>query len=82
MVVAVRNYLPLGILVAVAVAFVLGAFLPVQAHAQPESMSPAQPLATSDGTSIDQGIAYALMLLALVLTYIIHSADLSISFST
>nr|GLL20076.1 arabinogalactan peptide 20-like [Ipomoea trifida]GMC58239.1 arabinogalactan peptide 20-like [Ipomoea batatas]GMC64782.1 arabinogalactan peptide 20-like [Ipomoea batatas]GMC68426.1 arabinogalactan peptide 20-like [Ipomoea batatas] len=30
------------------------------------------PTATSDGTSIDQGIAYLLMLLALVLTYIIH----------
>ncbi|KAM1020918.1 hypothetical protein ACFX13_042818 [Malus domestica] len=27
---------------------------------------------TSDGTTIDQGIAYALMLLALVLTYLIH----------
>ncbi|CAN6564819.1 unnamed protein product [Malus baccata var. baccata] len=26
----------------------------------------------SDGTTIDQGIAYALMLLALVLTYLIH----------
>lgn len=27
------------------------------------------------GTTIDQGIAYVLMLLALVLTYIIHTAD-------
>lgn len=29
------------------------------------------------GTSIDQGIAYVLMLVALVLTYLIHAADLS-----
>ncbi|CAN1189573.1 Arabinogalactan protein 16 [Linum perenne] len=27
-------------------------------------------------TSIDQGIAYVLMLLALVLTYLIHAADI------
>ncbi|KAI0496454.1 hypothetical protein KFK09_022771 [Dendrobium nobile] len=31
----------------------------------------------SDGTSIDQGIAYVLMLLALVLTYLIHPLDAS-----
>ncbi|KDP22176.1 hypothetical protein JCGZ_26007 [Jatropha curcas] len=30
------------------------------------------PSPTSDGTTIDQGIAYVLMLLALVLTYLIH----------
>ncbi|RDX65096.1 Arabinogalactan peptide 16 [Mucuna pruriens] len=30
------------------------------------------PAPTSDGTSIDQAIAYALMLVALVLTYIMH----------
>ncbi|KAL8049513.1 hypothetical protein ABFS82_06G024200 [Erythranthe guttata] len=36
-----------------------------------ESFAPA-PSPISDGTTIDQGIAYALMLLALVLTYIIH----------
>ena len=33
------------------------------------------PAPTSDGTAIDQGIAYGLMLIALVLTYIIHSFD-------
>ena len=32
------------------------------------------------GTSIDQGIAYVLMLVALVLTYLVHAADLSHSF--
>ncbi|TKY56006.1 Arabinogalactan peptide 16 [Spatholobus suberectus] len=39
------------------------------------SQSPAPapaPAPTSDGTSIDQAIAYILMLVALVLTYIIH----------
>lgn len=30
------------------------------------------------GTTIDQGIAYVLMLLALVLTYIIHTADVPV----
>jgi hypothetical protein len=31
----------------------------------------------SAGTSIDQGIAYVLMLVALVLTYLIHPLDAS-----
>ncbi|KAK8958723.1 Arabinogalactan peptide 16 [Platanthera guangdongensis] len=35
------------------------------------------PAPTSDGTSIDQGIAYMLMLLALALTYLIHPLDAS-----
>ncbi|KAG5233765.1 arabinogalactan protein [Salix suchowensis] len=39
------------------------------AHGQ--SSSPA-PSPTSDGAAIDQGIAYILMLVALVLTYLIH----------
>ncbi|KAK6155595.1 hypothetical protein DH2020_009843 [Rehmannia glutinosa] len=39
--------------------------------ANAESFAPA-PSPSSDGTTIDQGIAYVLMLLALVLTYIIH----------
>ncbi|KAL0718232.1 hypothetical protein Bca4012_067554 [Brassica carinata] len=39
------------------------------AHSQ--SAAPA-PSPTSDGTTIDQGIAYVLMLVALVLTYLIH----------
>ncbi|KAJ9173694.1 hypothetical protein P3X46_016804 [Hevea brasiliensis] len=37
--------------------------------------SASAPAPTSDGTSIDQGIAYVLMLVALVLTYLIHAAD-------
>ncbi|KAJ3692205.1 hypothetical protein LUZ60_012555 [Juncus effusus] len=35
------------------------------------------PLPQSDGVSIDQGIAYMLMLVALVLTYLIHPLDAS-----
>uniref|UniRef100_A0A6N2KK93 Uncharacterized protein n=1 Tax=Salix viminalis TaxID=40686 RepID=A0A6N2KK93_SALVM len=41
-----------------------------------QSSAPA-PAPTSDGTSIDQGIAYLLMLVALVLTYLIHPLDAS-----
>ncbi|KAL3837739.1 hypothetical protein ACJIZ3_022330 [Penstemon smallii] len=41
------------------------------ASADSNSFAPA-PSPTRDGTAIDQGIAYGLMLLALVLTYIIH----------
>ncbi|KAK4280975.1 hypothetical protein QN277_012525 [Acacia crassicarpa] len=36
-----------------------------------QSPAPAPP-PTSDGMAIDQGIAYGLMLVALLLTYIIH----------
>ncbi|XP_018845380.1 arabinogalactan protein 41-like [Juglans regia] len=38
-------------------------------HAQ--SLAPA-PAPSSDGVAIDQGIAYVLMVLALLLTYMIH----------
>ncbi|CAD5165352.1 arabinogalactan protein 16-like [Musa acuminata AAA Group] len=41
-----------------------------------QAQAPA-PAPTSDGTSIDQGIAYLLMLVALVLTYLIHPLDAS-----
>ncbi|XP_062146684.1 arabinogalactan protein 41-like [Alnus glutinosa] len=51
-------------------------FLPA---VQAESVAPA-PAPTSDGASIDQGIACVLMLLALVLTYLIHAADMPKSF--
>ncbi|GLT79734.1 hypothetical protein SLA2020_512110 [Shorea laevis] len=37
-----------------------------------QTTAPA-PAPTSDGTSIDQGIAYVLMFVALALTYLIHS---------
>ncbi|XP_026660932.1 arabinogalactan protein 41-like [Phoenix dactylifera] len=41
-----------------------------------QAQAPA-PAPTSDGTAIDQGIAYVLMFLALVLTYLIHPLDAS-----
>ncbi|KAG6597108.1 Arabinogalactan peptide 20 [Cucurbita argyrosperma subsp. argyrosperma] len=44
----------------------------VHAHSSASAPAPA-----SDGTSIDQGIAYVLMLMALVLTYLIHPLDAS-----
>ncbi|XP_058100234.1 arabinogalactan protein 41-like [Magnolia sinica] len=61
----------------IVVALVFGIVLPaVQAQGLAPSPAPA-----SDGTSIDQGIAYLLMLLALVLTYLIHCVDDASSFS-
>ncbi|XP_028794712.1 arabinogalactan protein 20-like [Neltuma alba] len=43
-----------------------------------QSLSPAAaPSPSSDGTAIDQGIAYFLMLVALILTYLIHPLDAS-----
>ncbi|KAK0586748.1 hypothetical protein LWI29_011638 [Acer saccharum] len=60
--------------VAVVLLFVI---LSPAVHAQ--TMSTA-PYPTTDGTSIDQGIAYVLMLVALVLTYLIHAADLACPF--
>ncbi|GAU48182.1 hypothetical protein TSUD_141710 [Trifolium subterraneum] len=45
------------------------AFVVPSINAQIPAPAPAP---TSDGTALDQGIACGLMLLALVLTYIIH----------
>ncbi|KAK1582860.1 hypothetical protein Q3G72_018957 [Acer saccharum] len=44
-----------------------------------ERLVPPAPAPVSYGTSIDQGIAYMLMLAALVLTYLIHPLDASSS---
>uniref|UniRef100_A0A0D9VEH9 Arabinogalactan peptide 16 n=1 Tax=Leersia perrieri TaxID=77586 RepID=A0A0D9VEH9_9ORYZ len=52
--------------------FVVGIVMPAAAVAQAPAPAPV-----SDGTSIDQGIAYILMLVALVLTYLIHPLDAS-----
>nr|AGN92423.1 putative arabinogalactan protein 3 [Centaurium erythraea]UKD60032.1 arabinogalactan protein 3 [Centaurium erythraea] len=54
----------------VVVVLLLAAVFPA-AFANSASPAPA-PFATSDGTAIDQGIAYLLMLVALALTYLIH----------
>ncbi|KAF5774789.1 putative arabinogalactan protein/22/41 [Helianthus annuus] len=64
-----------GILSAFALVFAIT--LP-HVHGQPFAPAPAP---VSDGTSIDQGIAYLLMILALVLTYIIHTNDTPLSLS-
>ncbi|KAL9374814.1 hypothetical protein Peur_031693 [Populus x canadensis] len=63
---AVSN-ISFGVLAAT-VAMICAIFMPL-AHGQ--SSAPA-PSPTSDGTAIDQGIACILMLVALVLTYLIH----------
>ncbi|KAI4340906.1 hypothetical protein MLD38_025700 [Melastoma candidum] len=57
-----------------AVAFLAYAIimLPVMARAAAAHSSAPAPAPANDGTTIDQGIAYLLMLLALVLTYLIH----------
>ncbi|KGN57863.1 hypothetical protein Csa_009896 [Cucumis sativus] len=61
-----------GIYAALLIAVFYVVALPLSS-AQLSSSSPAPaPAPTSDGTAIDQGIAYVLMLVALVLTYIIH----------
>ncbi|KAF4380465.1 hypothetical protein CsatB_002662 [Cannabis sativa] len=59
-----------GVVVVALVALIYALVLPDVARAAPP-FAPA-PAPTSDGTAIDQGIAYILMLLALVLTYLIH----------
>uniref|UniRef100_A0A0E0FQG5 Uncharacterized protein n=1 Tax=Oryza nivara TaxID=4536 RepID=A0A0E0FQG5_ORYNI len=48
------------------------AMLATLANAQAPAPAP-----TSDGTSVDQGIAYVLMFVALALTYLIHPLDAS-----
>ncbi|KAI5655371.1 hypothetical protein M9H77_32558 [Catharanthus roseus] len=61
-------------------AIVFAIFMPASVHGHShDSFAPA-PAPASDGTTIDQGIAYVLMLLALVLTYIIHTLDAPIIF--
>ncbi|KAG2615702.1 arabinogalactan protein 16-like [Panicum virgatum] len=61
---------PFGLAVAAALVFAVA--MPALAAAQAPAPAP-----TSDGTSIDQGIAYLLMIVALVLTYLIHPLDAS-----
>ncbi|KAL4352173.1 hypothetical protein GQ457_06G031620 [Hibiscus cannabinus] len=63
----------LRLLMSVALVF---AFVSRNVAAPAPAPSPS-PSPTSDGTSIDQGIAYILMLVALVLTYLIHPLDSS-----
>ncbi|KAJ9679680.1 hypothetical protein PVL29_021571 [Vitis rotundifolia] len=62
-----------SLVVVAIIALLYGVVLP-SAHAQSLAPAPA-PAPTSDGTTIDQGIACVLMLVALVLTYLIHPLD-------
>ncbi|TQD69053.1 hypothetical protein C1H46_045414 [Malus baccata] len=67
---AAMNSLSFGVVAIIAILYAV--VLPM-AHATKLAPAPAPaPALTSDGTTIDQGIAYGLMLLALVLTYLIH----------
>ncbi|GJN35761.1 hypothetical protein PR202_gb24566 [Eleusine coracana subsp. coracana] len=59
-----------GLMVAAALVFAI--VMPAVASAQAPAPAP-----TSDGTSVDQCIAYLLMIVALVLTYVIHPLDAS-----
>ncbi|KAK8939352.1 Arabinogalactan peptide 16 [Platanthera guangdongensis] len=78
--------LPSFSFVAMTMAALIAGFVLQAAQAQAPAPAP-----TSDGqakglnlfiagTSIDQGVAYMLMLLALVLTYLIHPLDASSSY--
>ncbi|BAU00622.1 hypothetical protein LR48_Vigan401s003900 [Vigna angularis] len=60
-------------LLALLLSLIFALYVPLSANGQ--SLPPAPP-PTSDGTSIDQGIAYVLMMLALALTYLIHSSSI------
>ncbi|GMI69591.1 Arabinogalactan protein 20, arabinogalactan protein 20 [Hibiscus trionum] len=64
-----------------AMAILALAFAIVSPYVEAQSAAPA-PSPTSDGTSIDQGIAYVLMVVALMLTYLIHPLDASSSSSS
>ncbi|XP_057416630.1 arabinogalactan protein 41-like [Lotus japonicus] len=71
-----KNSFGFGI-VAMIAALIFALSVPAAVNAQTPAPAPAP---TSDGSAVDQGVAYVLMLLALVLTYLIHSADISSSF--
>ncbi|XP_064973264.1 arabinogalactan protein 41-like [Musa acuminata AAA Group] len=60
----------------VVVALISAIVLVPAVRAQSPAPAPA-PAPTSDGVAIDQGIAYVLMLAALLLTYLIHPLDAS-----
>ncbi|KAL6124085.1 hypothetical protein ACLB2K_076600 [Fragaria x ananassa] len=65
------------VLAVLALLFIASASASRAPAASPLAAHAPAPAPTSDGTSIDQGIAYVLMLVALVLTYLIHPLDAS-----
>ncbi|MCD7458844.1 hypothetical protein HAX54_039389 [Datura stramonium] len=62
------------LLFGVVVAFALVFSFQLTAVQGQQGLAPA-PSPASDGTTIDQGIACVLMLLALAVTYLVHAAD-------
>ncbi|CAN4108375.1 unnamed protein product [Withania somnifera] len=66
----------MAVVVSMLLAIIVMALFIVQAQDFAPAPAPV-PAPTSDGISIDQGIAYVLMLVALVLTYLIHPMDAS-----
>ncbi|KAL4335158.1 hypothetical protein GQ457_07G040470 [Hibiscus cannabinus] len=60
----------LNVVAAMGLLFMVMALLQLS-DGQSLDLSPA-PAPTSDGTAVDQGIAYVLLLLALAVTYLIH----------
>ncbi|MBA0853374.1 hypothetical protein Goshw_016537 [Gossypium schwendimanii] len=74
---AVLRFCFVPILAALAIGMIA---LPVTVQAQSPALAPTLAPTTNDGTSIDQGVACVLMLVALLLTYMIHVADLCFNF--
>ncbi|MBA0736813.1 hypothetical protein Gogos_010310 [Gossypium gossypioides] len=74
---AVLRFCFVPILAALAIGMIA---LPVAVQAQSPALAPTLAPTTNDGTSIDQGVACVLMLAALLLTYMIHVADLCFNF--
>ncbi|TYI69240.1 hypothetical protein E1A91_D08G141300v1 [Gossypium mustelinum] len=74
---AVLRFCFVPILAALAIGMIAS---PVTVQAQSPALAPTLAPTTNDGTSIDQGVACVLMLVALLLTYMIHVADLCFNF--
>ncbi|MBA0610950.1 hypothetical protein Godav_011681 [Gossypium davidsonii] len=74
---AVLRFCFVPILAALAIGMIAS---PVTVQAQSPAIAPTLAPTTNDGTSIDQGVACVLMLVALLLTYMIHVADLCFNF--
>ncbi|KAG4134041.1 hypothetical protein ERO13_D08G132700v2 [Gossypium hirsutum] len=74
---AVLRFCFVPVLAALAIGMIAS---PVTVQAQSPALAPTLAPTTNDGTSIDQGVACVLMLVALLLTYMIHVADLCFNF--
>ncbi|MBA0583867.1 hypothetical protein Gorai_014708 [Gossypium raimondii] len=76
---AVLRFCFVPVLAALAIGMIASS---VTVQAQSPALAPTLAPTTNDGTgtSIDQGVACVLMLVALLLTYMIHVADLCFNF--